>query len=58
MFYYENSTLGPNLLVASAEEEELVNRRRNRLLRDVGNENTNKSKIGLSDDKRILFGKD
>jgi hypothetical protein len=58
MFYYENSSLGPNLLVASTEEEEFVNRRRNRLLRDVGNENSQKSKIGLSNDRPTLFGKD
>jgi len=28
------------------------------LLRDVGNENSQKSKIGLSNDRPTLFGKD
>lgn len=48
MFYYQNSALGPNLLAASVEEEEEHNcKRRNRMFRDVGNEQPQRSKTDI-----------
>jgi hypothetical protein len=45
MFYYQNSSIGPNPLASSTEEEEEHRyKRRNRLLRDVGNQPTQRSK--------------
>lgn len=47
MFYYQNSSIGPNPLAASTEEEEYRYKRRTRLLREVGNEPSQRSKTDL-----------
>jgi len=44
--------------VASAEDEESKYRRRNRLLRDVGNEHIQRSKNDLIDNKPTCLGKE